>query len=404
MKHAIFYNLRAKILVLPNRNSTMRVLLILKHLSGNNGWSRYGRDLAQQLDSKGHKVICLVHQEINFYLEQRQVLGSPSQYFANPLRSYNDAQKVRKAIVDLSPDIVHFLVEPYLAILPFLRVKNCKIFLTIHGTYAFVPNLLAHKSFKRINSSLIFKYAYNKVDNIISVSNHTKRYFLDCFPKSQRNRMAEKVTVITNGIELQNQNKIYPAKKSENIAKQILFVGAVKQRKGLLEAIEALKIYKESYSNKFMYNIAGTYANNKEYVAKLKHKISEYGLEKHVVFYGEVSEEKIEDLYNQAHLFLMLPVQEGRKFEGFGLVYLEANARGVPCIGSKYFGIPEAIKHGETGYLIDPNNPPEIAEKIDRVLNRKTISPKPCLNWAKQNNFAFKADQILQLYERANKT
>ena len=56
------------------------------------------------------------------------------------------------------------------------------------------------------------------------------------------------------------------------------------------------------------------------------------------------------------------------EFEGFGIVFLEANACGKPVIGGRSGGIPEAVIHGETGLLVDPNNPQEVFEAIVRLL------------------------------------
>jgi glycosyltransferase involved in cell wall biosynthesis len=51
--------------------------------------------------------------------------------------------------------------------------------------------------------------------------------------------------------------------------------------------------------------------------------------------------------------------------EPFGIIGLEAMARGVPVIGSKIGGIPEWLEHGVTGFLVEPGDSREIAERAD---------------------------------------
>jgi glycosyltransferase involved in cell wall biosynthesis len=55
-------------------------------------------------------------------------------------------------------------------------------------------------------------------------------------------------------------------------------------------------------------------------------------------------------------------------FESFGIVLIEAQASGKPVIGTRVGGVPEAIKDGESGLLIDPGNVEQLAESIVRLL------------------------------------
>jgi len=99
----------------------------------------------------------------------------------------------------------------------------------------------------------------------------------------------------------------------------------------------------------------------------------------------------------------MLPINNGKEFEGFGLVYLEANTKGVPCIGSKNCGAQEAILDTKTGYVIDPFDPKEAAQKMDLILNQNSINKEDCINWAKQNDIKIKTKELLNFYYERSK-
>jgi phosphatidylinositol alpha-1,6-mannosyltransferase len=60
--------------------------------------------------------------------------------------------------------------------------------------------------------------------------------------------------------------------------------------------------------------------------------------------------------------------------EGFGLVFLEANACGTPVIGARTGGIPDAIRDGETGLLVPPSDPEALTEAILQVLTQPDVA------------------------------
>jgi glycosyltransferase involved in cell wall biosynthesis len=93
-----------------------------------------------------------------------------------------------------------------------------------------------------------------------------------------------------------------------------------------------------------------------------------------VVFQEAVSQEELVRYYSMADVFVLPSVttEEGET-EGLGVVLLEAMASGVPVIGSAVGGIPDIIKDRETGLLVQPKNPVDLAEKINSVLVDKEL-------------------------------
>jgi len=88
-----------------------------------------------------------------------------------------------------------------------------------------------------------------------------------------------------------------------------------------------------------------------------------------VRFLGRVSNEEVAPLLDMADVFVMPAREERPCVEGFGLVFLEANACETPVIGSTSGGIPDAVVDGETGLLVPPSAPAAFAEAAIRLLN-----------------------------------
>ncbi len=142
--------------------------------------------------------------------------------------------------------------------------------------------------------------------------------------------------------------------------------------KGIDMVIKALSIVKRRYGD-FYYIICGR-GELKEFYLKLA---VEYGLGDKVII-TTVSDEDLPLLYMACDLFIMPSREEqspkGVLAEGFGIVFLEANACGKPVIGGRSGGIPDAVLDGETGILVDPKNVDEIANAIIKLLTDEELA------------------------------
>ncbi len=372
----------------------MKILFLTIHLDKKDGYGRYSFDLIKEIKNSGHNVLALtsLKSEQN-EIEECPILLESSAYLANVFNSFFIAAKINKIIKQFSPDIIHFMSEPYAGLLPFLKIKKAKTFITLHGTYS-VPHILLDNFFKKNISWFVSKKYYEILDGIIAVSEYTKNHLLNYHPE-----LDKKTRVITNGINLNSHKLIDLARKIGNKIKKILFVGVIKPRKGILEAVEACKLYNDNFSDNFIYNIIGKYDPDDNYYLKVSEKIRRYGFENKIFFRGNVADEELEQYYSGADLFLMPSVNINNNFEGFGLVYLEANIKGVPCIGAENSGCQEAIISGKTGFIVDPRNAEEIAGKMDLILNKKAINGEDCIAWAMQNNIKEKAKKLTDFYD-----
>jgi phosphatidylinositol alpha-1,6-mannosyltransferase len=145
----------------------------------------------------------------------------------------------------------------------------------------------------------------------------------------------------------------------------ILTVGRLIERKGHDQVLKALPQIIERFPN-ILYGIVGIGPHEPE----LRRQVRALGIEKHVRFMGRVSDQDLLFLYNACEVFVMpsREIVEGGHLEGFGIVYLEANACGKPVIGGNSGGVLEAVQDGVTGLLVNPCSPEDIAEKIIEML------------------------------------
>jgi phosphatidylinositol alpha-1,6-mannosyltransferase len=115
---------------------------------------------------------------------------------------------------------------------------------------------------------------------------------------------------------------------------------------------------------------------------RLESKARALDLESRVVFAGYLAEEEKADHYRLADAYVM-----PSRGEGFGFVFLEAMACGIPVVGSTLDGGREALLEGELGLLVDPKNDDELVEGILMALDRKRGIP-PELKHFEHANFA----------------
>jgi glycosyltransferase involved in cell wall biosynthesis len=132
-------------------------------------------------------------------------------------------------------------------------------------------------------------------------------------------------------------------------------VVAAERYKGFDEVIEVLPHLDADVS----YVIAGG-GND---IPRLQRKAVRLGVADRVIFTGLFPEEEKADLYNLADVYVM-----PSRGEGFGFVFLEALACGVPVIASRLDGGREAVLGGQLGQLVDPTNPAEIRLAIIDAL------------------------------------
>jgi rhamnosyl/mannosyltransferase len=193
------------------------------------------------------------------------------------------------------------------------------------------------------------------LSNVIIV---TSEYYAGLSPylKNYKN----KIRVISPGVNLNlfNTNNI----NKLNNKKTVLFVGQLNKgsrHKGLIYLMDSIKLLSSLNIQLFVIG-SGDFKDIYQKYAE------EINIEEKVNFLGHVSEIDLANYYKMSDL-VVLPSYN--KAEGFGMVLIEAQACGVPVIGTTVGGIPYSMINNETGYLVPPKNSKLLAEKIHFLIN-----------------------------------
>jgi len=145
----------------------------------------------------------------------------------------------------------------------------------------------------------------------------------------------------------------------------ILFVGRLEARKGIDTLLEALPEVLRAFPSASVH-IAGRdcgAAPGLSWEQLWQSRMRGQAQQGQVRFHGEVSNEVRDQLYEACDIFVA-----PSRYESFGLIYLEAMARGKPVIACRVGGVPEVVVDGETGILVPPGDPAALAAAILRLL------------------------------------
>ncbi len=272
-------------------------------------------------------------------------------------------------IIRISPYIKKLNIDIILSghsgnILPLVyilsKIFNKKAIAIAHGLEFIVRSYFSLKSFY-----------FKNLDKIIVTNNRTK-YFL----RRIHNLDEKKINVINLGLiaqEYELKESKEELRKAFNVNPQtfvLLSVGRQDYRKNFKLTINAVsEIIKLRPNLKLRYYLIGEGQTTDE-LKKLTKKLN---LENYVRFLGFCDYEIRNKYYKLSDLFLMPSKVHKYSFEGFGIVFLEANFYKVPCIGSYSGGIAEAIIDGETGLLIKSNDLNDLVKKIIFIYENENI-------------------------------
>ena len=332
----------------------MKICYLTHDINSSAGGGRYASDLIYGIKNSGHEVLILKESSDGF--DGIPILKRGYGLFFSALRAWKHLRDC---------DIIHALdVYPY-GIIAYLTniFLNKRLVITAQGTYSIAP--LYHKK-----TSWLSKKSCRAADIVIAISNFTKKELL-------KKTTVSKIEVINHGINLRN---FYREHKEES-ERFILGIGSLKSRKGYHISIPAFVLAKKRIPD-LKYKIIGS-QEDAHYFSKLKSLARDYAVEDDIEFLSRISDEHLSSLYQKARLFILTSINVDHHFEGFGLVFLEAAAAGLPVIGTKGNGIEDAIKDGDNGILVPQNDIEKTATAITSILSDNS-------RWKNMSNYSYR--------------
>jgi glycosyltransferase involved in cell wall biosynthesis len=245
-----------------------------------------------------------------------------------------------------------------------IREKLGYYFVVIHGTE------IARYFEQKANPFFLFFSRKGMIcllsgaSRVVAVSNSTKEWLLEHVPLTN-------VTVILNCIDtslfyyeenfIDKRKALLTTLGIKDTEKILMTASRLIREKGQDVLISVFSRLRQKFNNlKLIICSDGPCRTSLEQQAK------DLDLTDYIIFTGKVPVATLRDLYQLSDIFILLS-RQGRK-EGFGLVYLEANACKTPVIGPDLGGVRDAIAQGVNGLRVNPCDLEEIGEKIKMLL------------------------------------
>ena len=313
----------------------MKILFIIPSLENCGGTERVVTSLANHLSL--HYQITILSKNCgidkNAYLLDKSI--NDIKFTGGTIRFI---KQCKRYIDQYTPDIV--IIHTMSKLTPVLLLGGIK-----------ADNIwsLEHISFNFHN--YIFRYLrhklYKRLDKVITLTNEDAKNY---------NFIADKVSVITNS------NPLPILEPFESLdSKIVLSIGRLTSQKGYDLLIKAWSLVEKKYPN-WSLHIYGE-GEDKESLEKL---IMSFDLQ-NIILKGTTDD--VQSIYDGASFYVM-----SSKFEGFGMVLIEAQSRGLPIVSFDCpSGPAEIISDNVNGYLVENRNVEMLAERIAYLIDNESI-------------------------------
>lgn len=319
---------------------------------------KYSVELSFQLKEKGYKTI-FVYNEIPSNIAFVQMLEANNSKVIELNVNRGIIRKIWSVFRILNryrPEIIHcHFTFPLIRIIIFLSwiLHVSKRFVTFHS----MPG--SSKMITRLWQRILGKLS----TKLIAVSEAVKNQLVN-FSKVNES----KILILRLGIDFTEIENIFVDKKNIrqalNLPQDKIIIGCVafhQPIKGidiLLRAVSILK-HAQGVDNIKICQIGGFQGN---YIDSLKALSTELDIRDDITWFG------IRDNIPEIMLAFDIYCQPSRS-EGLPLAILEAYATGLPVVASRVGGIPEIVRHNQTGYLVEPENAYDLADKLLLLIN-----------------------------------
>lgn len=364
----------------------MKVCFLNHDLRENTGAGRFGLQLIANLGKEYHDFhpVVLTMEGCSNPMEKQVLHHSiPRLIFSLP--------KIRSVLRD--SDIIHALDGfPYGVIAAVASIGlSRKLIITAVGTGAV-------QVLRSPVKGLLLRWAYRKADKLIAVSHYTKREILKFMPGLS-------IDVINHGIDVDefsgSSDSELSEKEKDEIEKlkpYILSVGGGKRRKGYEYSFPAFAEIEKRFPG-MRYVVVGHDLQNTP--------ARSLGIEEKASCFVGISWPFLRALYRNAELFMLLPYDDKGDVEGFGFVFLEAAANGLPVVGTYGSGAEDAVDDQNNGFLVEPRNYKDAAGAAIKILSDQQLKERfkrGSTEFAKKMSWEKAAAAYTEIYEELRKS
>jgi len=351
------------------------------------------KNFSEHLSARGHefRILCPRYGEGDFSRINDNI--HIERFRCGYLPSYPDIKvvlpspnKIRRVFKEFKPDVVHIhtpglmglyavnasekygvptigtyhtlMAEQDMYVSFYRLLKIDKLFMKISRfkKRLKIKDLIKVEKFNKLNirKKVILKICnnlYDRCDQIISPSHLLKNQLLEYGIKKP-------ITVVSNGMDL-SRFKGSVRELPEN--PKLLHVGRISYEKNCDVIINSFKLINEQIPSSTL-----TIIGEGPALGSLKIQAEKLGLADKIHFLGFINHDILHEYYPKYDAFLTASTMETQ-----GLVILEAIACGLPAIGVNSFAIPELVVDNKNGYIAEPFNVREIADKTILLLTEK---------------------------------
>lgn len=300
--------------------------------------------------------------------------------FDQPYRYYqryhcpSNAAELRRVVEHTQPDVLYIWeitglgVTSLLTSLPQLRIPVVFHLGSYWLLYAREPETAQSRLRARwLKRSLIGNVPDLTWTSCIAVSGTVKQEY------AQAGFDPDRIEVIYNGVDPRFQAVPLPDGPASNDAHrdriELLFAGRVCAEKGIFTAVQALRLvaneHRTARGDAAPVHLHVIGDGDAASMRELRTFLREEGLTEMVTFHGSVPHDELVGHYDRADIMLVPSLWK----EPFGLVVIEAMARGLPVIASRVGGPAEIITHGVNGLLIEPGDALGLAQAVRQLLD-----------------------------------
>jgi glycosyltransferase involved in cell wall biosynthesis len=233
-----------------------------------------------------------------------------------------------------------------------------------------------------------------RATRISTLSNYTQDLLLAHFPE------AEDKSFLTPGALRTDFVVVPEVRVPKNGKIVILTVGRLHPRKGQLLTLQALQMLPAEVRGRLEYWIVSGQSKG-----SYEHKVRAAAAETPdlmVRFFHNLPDDELAKVYERSDIFAMTSVNHGNSVEGFGLVYLEAAAHGLPVVAHDVGGVQDAVLDGLTGLLVPPDRPAQLAAAFEKLIHDEGLRRRlgeAGREWAGRNCWKQSAEALFSANE-----